>query len=226
MATSKAGKTPAPPSKAKKVAVKVASSKPVARKAAPKKPAVRKKPVSPAVPINPFRIDGREWNRVLVATVVCNAIASSSKSITTILGNGFEGHALPDYATFARWMAPNADGSSSATCDLYARAKEAQADFMAEELAEIHEKAWVPICDPSGVPLMKPNGQPFLGVDKNSAALVRLEADNKKWLMAKLKPKRYGDKLSTEHTGAGGGPIQARIAVEFVDPPGRAEGDE
>ncbi len=36
----------------------------------------------------------------------------------------------------------------------------------------------------------------------------RLRVDARKWIAAKLLPKRYGDKL--QHTGEGGGPIRVR----------------
>ena len=32
--------------------------------------------------------------------------------------------------------------------------------------------------------------------------------DTRKWVLAKMLPKIYGDKSTTEHTGKGGGPIQ------------------
>lgn len=177
-------------------------------------------------PANPFKVNAKSWNREKVMDVVCNAIASSSKSVATILDAGHDGHALPDYATFARWMSEVDGDGGNAFRDMYARAKEAQAEFMAEELAELHNKAWVPALHPeTGMPIMVA-GKPIMVVDKSSAALVRLEADNKKWLMAKLKPKRFGDKVTQEVSGPGGGPIQARIAVEFVRPVPRDEDEE
>lgn len=171
---------------------------------------------------HPYKLNEQSWDKNKVADIVCNAIATSSKSIATILGAGHDGRTLPDYATFARWL-------GEADCDWlrdqYARAKEAQADFMAEEMAELHEKAWVPIILENGEPLKDKDGKLVRTVNKASAAAVRLEADNKKWLMAKLKPKKYGEKVETTHTGPNGGPIQARIAIEFVKPKPVSEDD-
>lgn len=48
-------------------------------------------------------------------------------------------------------------------------------------------------------------------------------AHHYRWRASKTAPKDYGDKVTQEHTGADGGPIQARIAVEFVKPAPRAE---
>lgn len=177
-------------------------------------------------PANPFKRNAKDWDREKVMDVVCNAIASSSKSVGTILDAGHQGHPLPDYATFARWMAEVDEDGGNLFRDMYARAKEAQAEFMAEELAELHNKAWIPVLDPETGSLIMVDGKPIMTVDKSSAALVRLEAENKKWLMAKLKPKRYGEKVTQEVSGPGGGPIQARIAVEFVRPAPRSEDEE
>lgn len=157
---------------------------------------------------NPLMRNARDWDRDKVMDVVCNAIASSSKSIASILAEGYEGHALPEYVTISKWIAEEKSGLENEYRKMYARAKEAQAEFMAEELAELHNKAWVPVLDPeTGMPMMV-GGKPVMTVDKASAALVRLEAENKKWLMAKLKPKRYGDKVTQEIVGPNGGPIQ------------------
>ena len=200
----------------------------------PKKPATPKKreagttarKARQKTPANPLKINGKEWDREKVMAVVCNAIASSSKGITTILAAGHEGHPLPDYFTISKWMNEKDENGACPIGEMYARAKEAQAEFMGEELAELHNKAWVPVLDPdTGLPIII-DGKPIMTVDKSSAAIVRLEADNKKWLMAKLKPRRFGDKVTQEHVGEGGGPIKARIAVEFVRPPARSEDDE
>ena len=36
----------------------------------------------------------------------------------------------------------------------------------------------------------------------------RLEVDTRKWLASKFLPKKYGDKITQEHTGEGGGPVK------------------
>lgn len=47
-------------------------------------------------------------------------------------------------------------------------------------------------------------------VRMNSEVVQRskLRVDTRKWILAKMLPRLYGDKLLTEHTGANGGPIQ------------------
>lgn len=129
--------------------------------------------------------------------VVCDALAGSSRSVASILAEGYQGHAMPLFSVMSRWLTEEGD-EAQALRNQYARAKEAQADYMAEELAELHNKAWVPVLSDDGRVLMDGAGKPLMTVDKASAAVVRLEADNKKWLMSKLRPKKYGDKLELD----------------------------
>jgi hypothetical protein len=45
-------------------------------------------------------------------------------------------------------------------------------------------------------------------VNENAAiAALRVELENKRWLLSKLAPKRFGDKVQQEITGAGGTPL-------------------
>ena len=222
MARSDKAATPATLNPAKSAAKPTSkAAKPVAAKRATTKLKPKQKPA------HPLMLGAREWDRQKVTDIVCNAIAASSRSIATILAAGHDGWNLPDYATFARWLGESDDAGDNPLRDQYARAKEAQADYMAEELAELHEKAWVPMIDPdTGEPIRDKDGRVLRYVDKSSAAVVRLEAENKKWLMGKLKPKKYADKQSHEHSGPNGGPIQARIGIEFVRAPQRAEDDD
>ena len=47
----------------------------------------------------------------------------------------------------------------------------------------------------------------------------RLKVDTRKWAMSKLAPKKYGDKITQEVTGANGEAIQhaVSIKIEFDD---------
>lgn len=51
------------------------------------------------------------------------------------------------------------------------------------------------------------------------AQMARVEIDARKWFASKFLPKQYGDKITQEHTGADGGPVQVqRIERVVVDP--------
>jgi hypothetical protein len=69
--------------------------------------------------------------------------------------------------------------------EMYARAREARADVLADEI--------VSISDEHG--------------DSDAVARNRLRVDARKWVASKLKPRTYGEKTQTELTGKDGGPI-------------------
>lgn len=191
------------------------------KKAVKKKTAVKK--AKPVPPKHPLKINGQQWDKQAVMDVVCGALVCSSKGLGTILKAGHEGHPLPAYSTVALWLTERTEDGATPFYDQFLMAKEAQADYLAEELAELHEKAWVPAYDKDGNVIYGSNGKLVMTVNHASAALVRLESDNKKWLMVKLKPKRFSDKNTHEHVGPGGGAIQVASTVMFVDAPARQE---
>lgn len=93
---------------------------------------------------------------------------------------------MPDKSTVFRWLAKD-----KAFCDRYARVKAISADHMAEEMLDIADNAendW-----------MKRNGKEDEDYWQSNGEHIqrsRLRIDTRKWLMAKLKPKKYGDKLA------------------------------
>lgn len=78
----------------------------------------------------------------------------------------------------------------------YARAREAQADTIFDEIIDIADNAtndW-----------MERNGQDDEGYQLNGEHVQRsrLRLDARKWMAGKLAPKKYGDKIQTEHSGS------------------------
>ncbi len=65
--------------------------------------------------------------------------------------------------------------------------------------------------DANGQPILRPVHVP-LNSDVN--AHIKLQVDTRKWLLSKVMPKVYGDKVTQEHTGADGGAIQI-AAMDF-----------
>ena len=84
---------------------------------------------------------------------------------------------VPDKATVFRWLASNQQFR-----DQYARAREAQADALADEIIDIADDG----------------SNDFLGEDEkyngDAVARSKLRVDARKWVAAKLKPKVYGEK--------------------------------
>ena len=53
--------------------------------------------------------------------------------------------------------------------------------------------------------------------DTGAVAKQRLQVDTRKWLLSKLAPKKYGDKITQELTGANGGPILTKDVSDLSD---------
>ena len=103
---------------------------------------------------------------------------------------------MPGKTTVLRWLGDekNADFRTQ-----YAHAREMQADRFAEEILEIAD-------DTSEDWSTDKDGKKTL--DHEHVQRSRLRIDTRKWLMARMAPKKYGDKM--QHTGDGGGPIRVR----------------
>ncbi len=46
----------------------------------------------------------------------------------------------------------------------------------------------------------------------------RLRVDTRKWFLARMNPKKYGEKITQEQTGPDGGAIVTEVRVTIVDP--------
>jgi hypothetical protein len=91
---------------------------------------------------------------------------------------------MPDSTTFYKWI--DADEKKSIQ---YTRACETRADVKFESI----EKDY----------LEEPQRDPVSGkIDTGWVQLQRLKIDSKKWELGKLQPKKYGDKIQTELSGA------------------------
>lgn len=115
---------------------------------------------------------------------ICEMIATG-KSLKSICDT----ESMPSRPTVYQWLAEDSDFS-----DRYARAREEQADFYADEIIDIADVA-------------------------KDANLARLQIDARKWKASKLQPKKYGDKIDLNHTGTLGHmtdeQLNARLAILF-----------
>jgi len=76
---------------------------------------------------------------------------------------------------------------------LYARAKESQADILAEEIIELADKERELIESIE-------TSEGGYRTKKDNIARSRLQVDARKWLASKLKPKKYGERIQQEIT--------------------------
>jgi hypothetical protein len=127
---------------------------------------------------------------------------------------------VPDTATFLDWVEKDDPAGIALR---YAHAREVGYRLMADEILELSDKKgeWVEVqdLDVDGRPLLGADGMPtlkkvFMPLNSDVIAHTRLQIDTRKWVLAKMLPKVYGEKVQQEHTGKDGGPIQM-AAVNF-----------
>lgn len=94
--------------------------------------------------------------------------------------------------------------------DQYARAREMLMEFWSEEIVEIADDGSNDFMD------QKNKDGEVVGevVNHEHITRSRLRVDTRKWLMSKLAPKKYGDRMATEITGANGGPIETKTTAD------------
>lgn len=103
---------------------------------------------------------------------------------------------MPVRDTVYHWLTKHNEFS-----DRYARACQLRAEYWAEEIVEISDDGrndWMDRQVAPGVVRKMP--------DPEVVNRSKLRVDTRKWLMSKLQPKKYGDKITQEHTGPDGGP--------------------
>ena len=104
-----------------------------------------------------------------------------------------------------------------ALAEQYALAREAGYKIIADEILAIADENYTTVeedvLDESGSPVMNADGHRLqrsikVPLSNEGIARNRLRIDSRKWMLSKMLPKVYGDKIQTEHTGPNGGPVQ------------------
>ena len=148
-----------------------------------------------------------EYDREEIMDYVCDALATSSRGLGNIIKSGGEEFkAFPTYSTIMKWLSED-----EALSDRYARAKEAQADYMADEMLDIADDGrndWMK--------RHQANGESVEVVNSEVIQRSKIRIDTRKWLASKLKPKKYADKVQTEISGPGGGPVETTTSINFI----------
>lgn len=118
-----------------------------------------------------------------IADLICERIADG-ESLRAICRE----EAMPAKSAVFRWLSVHSEFA-----DQYAKAKDEQAEGFADELASIaDEQDYEPVVV-DGVPLQ-------VKFDSTAVARNRLRIDTRKWVVSKLKPKKYGDRLDSTVT--------------------------
>lgn len=143
-------------------------------------------------------------DKAVIFPQILEHIATTPKSLNAICTENPE---FPDARTVYRWI-----DADEELCQQYARAKKAQLQVLADQIVELADKDR--ICEKRTI---KADGSEEV-VILDQVERTRVQIDARKWLLSKLDPKKYGDKVEQFISGPEGGPIQAAITVEFVKP--------
>lgn len=95
---------------------------------------------------------------------------------------------MPSETRVYAWLSEN-----ESFRDKYARARELQAEFYANEIVEIADS---------------------VQEDVSAVAKARLQVDTRKWVASKLAPKKYGDKVQQEVSGDLGVNMSLKVVFE------------
>ena len=132
-----------------------------------------------------------------MADIICIRL-SEGESLKGIVRS--EG--MPDRATVYRWLL-----EQPAFCDKYARAREEQADTLADEIIAIADES------PEINEVRDKNGDVIdIKIDSGYVAYQKQRIEARKWTAMKLKPKKYGDKL--ELAGDPNNPLKVEVQSE------------
>lgn len=140
------------------------------------------------------------------ADAICEMIADG-QSLRAIC----KSEEMPSTSTVCKWL-----GKNTEFAEQYARAREAQADTLFDEILDI--------ADDASNDWMERNGEENEGWQLNGEHIQRsrLRIDARKWMAGKLKGK-YSEKTVHEHGGIDGAPIQfGGLELTIVDPKAQA----
>lgn len=137
-----------------------------------------------------------------IADVICEKLADGESLRKICLGED-----MPSKSAVFRWLLDRPDFR-----DQYARAREAQADAIADEILDIADDG----------------SNDFMGEDEkyngDAVQRSRLRVDARKWFAGKLAPKKYGDSTMVKHADADGEKLEmddtaraTRLAAIFAE---------
>lgn len=185
------------------------TAKPVKAKTAPKakaKPAA-KPPAKPRTPKVKKPIGRPALYSLELGERLCGELATGVSMKTACLPDD-----MPSAATVFGWMRKHPE-----FLEMYTRAKQEAADALVEEMLDISDDGtndWMETHDKDGNDTgYKVNGE--------HVQRSRLRVETRKWIAAKLKPKKYGEKVDVSHGVQDGDPILAlmgQVAGKVLKP--------
>lgn len=129
-----------------------------------------------------------------MAIRICEQIALGRSLNSICAGDDF-----PSVGGVYKWLS-----RYPAFVEMYTRAREDQADTLADQIVEIADERETVVKEMDG-------GTTAVVFDSTAVARNRLRVDARKWVAAKLKPRKYGERQTIEHAGT------IRVAEELSD---------
>lgn len=120
-----------------------------------------------------------------IADKICERIAEGASMRTVCTPDD-----MPGLATVFRWLREH-----SIFRDQYARATEERTEAMSEEILDIADDG------SNDFMVIQKGTQSYQIENKEVTNRSRLRVDTRKWLMSKMKPKKYGEKLDMTTNG-------------------------
>ncbi|MFC3786694.1 hypothetical protein GGR90_002758 [Sphingopyxis italica] len=140
--------------------------------------------------------------RKAVQTAICERLIEGDSLRTICAADN-----MPAMSTVFRWLAEDSD-EALAFSEQYARAREAQADAIFDEIIEIADDG-----RNDYVEKLRQDGEKDTAFDAEHVQRSRLRVDARKWVSSKLAPKKYGDDIRLRHANADGG----RLRRDYTD---------
>lgn len=140
----------------------------------------------------------KKYTREL-ATEICKLLSEGVPLTKICKTEGF-----PSYRTVLNWLWDDAKEKDE-FLPMYVRARDAQADRMVDEIISIAD-------DATGDTVIGEDGKKR--VDWENVQRSRLRVEARKWVAAKLKPRKYGDRTSIEFPDAQGNPQQVGLLTD------------
>jgi hypothetical protein len=136
-----------------------------------------------------------------VANRICQRLADG-ESLRKACSEG------PDPSTVLRWVDQFPEFAQQ-----YTRARQAGYLLLADQIIDISDEVEVQ-------PVTSPDGEVVeVRLDATAVARNRLRVDSRKWMLAKMLPKIYGDKVDHQHSGVNGGPIEHGVTLNVIGVP-------
>lgn len=135
------------------------------------------------------------------ADAICERLASGL-SLRKICRN----NSMPSKSTVFKWLAEN-----SVFSDQYARARESQADLLVDEMIDIADMPKI------GKKTKRTSDGKVEEITFDMTEHRRLQIETRKWVAARMRPKKYGDKIDVQQNTTLEAGDSVKALMEAID---------